>query len=82
MEMSSAGVKSSGSLTNKSNSSVTMSRATENEGEQTWNDNLGTVNADRKLIFMWSVSEEKILAKGYTTPDDVLQLKRITSGKY
>nr|CAG4642788.1 EOG090X0D9B [Evadne anonyx] len=53
--MSSAGVKSSSSLTNKSNSSITMSRVIENE-------------------------EEKILAKGYITPDDVLQLKRITSG--
>merc|ERR1712136_127730 len=49
------GVKSSGSLTNKSNSSITMSRSIENE-------------------------EEKILAKGYITPEDVLQLKRITSG--
>jgi len=26
------------------------------------------------------VSEEKMLAKGYVTPDDVLQLKKITSG--
>jgi len=79
--MSSAGVKSSGGLTSKSSSSITMSRPIENEGNQQ-SSSLAALRICIILISEQSVLEEKMLAKGYITPDDVLQLKKITSGMY
>ena len=67
--MSSAGVKSSGSLTNKSNSSITMSRSIENEGDKTRN------HASRNIRRLFKKFLCNLFQKRKFLPKDTLHLK-------